>query len=119
MALIASLLVGVNCGGSTATVSYDPLKASAHERYERFSDLVVSYGGVSKMDEGEALSVAGNFCDNDVADMRYYIEALEGIGSLAQTLASAAALADAYCPERRVVIEGALSKLGIRDPLPG
>ena len=81
LVVVVLLVTGVGCGsdtklasteGTTAAVlaptstvgaSYDPLKASASERYKRFSDLVVTYGGSISMEEREALSVAGNFCD--------------------------------------------------------
>lgn len=63
-------------------------------------------------------SVAGNFCDNDVPQMKFYLSSMMFISTELDALASAAALADAYCPEMRVIVEGAMAELGLAAPLP-
>lgn len=140
--MLLVLLVCVSCGGtggqteSTApapaavttlaattlaapeTTEYDPRSATAADRFAKFNELIHLYGSVGAMTEAEALSVAGNYCDNTVDDMTFFLNALLSINTLGHALAEAAAMADAYCPQERVVVEGAMSELGITEPLP-
>ena len=104
---------------TTTSTGFDPLTATASERFIRFSQLIVQYGGEGAMTETDALSVAGNFCDNSVDDMKNYLSALQTVYPSEQVIANAAALADAYCPNQRVVVEGAMNELGIDTQLPG
>lgn len=87
---------------------FDPLTATVEERYEKYQELAAEWGADSVMTESEAASVAGNFCDNDTAEMKSYVNLLVAASGneIKPVLAQAAALASAYRPGRRTVVEG-------------
>jgi len=82
--------------------------------YDVYARKVTTLGLVPQVQRGEAVSVAGNTCDNTVADMSGLIDGLRSIYPQPQQMRNfvtdRSAFIDAYCPSVRPVFDAAAQK---------
>lgn len=96
----------------TSTSATSPSSTAPADPYDVYTAHVAAAGlGAPEVQRGEAVTVAGNTCDNTVADMTGL---LENVRSLYPTDAAyhdmvidRAYFIDAYCPSARVVYNAA------------
>ncbi|GAA4307277.1 hypothetical protein [Klenkia terrae] len=107
----------VTSSSSSATTSAAPEPV---EPYEAYTDAVSARGISPGITEQEAVSVAGNTCDNTVADMSGLVTGMQSLyteSELAEVLVDRAYFIDAYCPDARVVYDaGTQAALGVVVP---
>lgn len=109
---------------STAAASSSVAAASSSDSrdpYDAYVDEVRGYGIEPGVVRSEAVGVAGNTCDNTVADMEGLValgqELYPGEHEYAEYLTDRAAFIDAYCPDARVVFDAATDSVaGVTVP---
>ena len=113
------LLAG--CGAQSEAASPPPASSAssaapttAAAPYDVYARKVTTLGLVPQVQRGEAVSVAGNTCDNTVADMSGLIDGLRSVYPQPQQMRNfvtdRSAFIDAYCPSARPVFDAAAQK---------
>lgn len=127
LAVVLGALAG--CGGAatgaatrTAATSSSSTPTTPADPYTIYSQTVTKLGLTPEVQRSEAVSVAGNTCDNTVTDMRGLIQGLRTLYPSPQQMAGfvtdRAVLIDTYCPSARTVFDAATqAELGYAAPV--
>jgi hypothetical protein len=135
LVLTTACLALAGCGGGTDTDasagdSTSSVGSATHaaattsaalEPYTVYVNTVTRRGLTPEVKADEAVSVAGNTCDNTVSDMEGLITTIHTLYStpeeFAGFLTDRADFIDAYCPDSRVVYDAAtMSAAGVTVP---
>jgi hypothetical protein len=131
LVLAGTALALTGCGGdadqppdaaATSTTNAAPTTSTApSDPYDAYTNTVTGLGLTPGVKREESVSVAGNICDNTVADMAGLIANLESIydtpEKMAAFLTDRAHFIDAYCPDARVVFDpGSQQAAGVSVP---
>jgi ABC-type glycerol-3-phosphate transport system substrate-binding protein len=119
LALGAALAVLTACGGEAAESAEQGTGASESQAaeptaptdpYDVYVKDVEAAGLTPEVKRQEAVSVAGNTCDNTLPDMREFLTTMQTLYAGAEYdnfLEGRAYFIDAYCPNIRVVFDAA------------
>lgn len=129
-AAVTTVLCGLlaACGGQTgeaasstsASTSSSAAPTTPAEPYDVYVSKDTAHGLTPEVKRDEAVSVAGNTCDNTVTDMTGLLTSIRTITpddtEYARFIVDRAYFIDAYCPNVRVVYNAAVQGVGLTIP---